>query len=579
MKKPLIGRSVSGTTFVRGIGWGVPYIVPTEEICDIYEETVCVEPLPEIERLKRAFHLVELQLVQLRDDFMRGQLVEEADIIAVQLALIKDSTLLVELIRQIRDEHVNSEKAISLSKAYLRKFFTLPSIQENRTFELLEDIFVRLLAELRVHSLSETTVVNMQPHSILVAEVLWPSRATELLQKGFAAIVTKEGGSMSHTALLARSKGIPFLSHVKAEDWDAIANAERLFVDGESSRIIINPCEEFLAGFSCLSKQSTQDPGKRHDRISCVTKDGCAMSVLASVEYTEDVSLEKMDETDGIGLYRSEYMIQEMGYVPQEEEQTAAFTHLIEVAGKCPVIIRTFDFSGDKQGLALEAMGASFPKRTRSLSEMLSHPSFFFPHVRAIVRAAKAGKVSVLFPMVSSNADFKKCRTLVDTALLSVLREEKTPFKIDVGAMVELPSIICQLPELLKTADFIALGTNDLLQYCLAVNRLGSVSCDRSLYLHEGFLSLLRYIATTCKRMKKKCIVCGEMPTDFGMLMVLVGLGFSFFTLPLVLVREAKKRLLRLNLEEAKGWVETLFDLPSQEERFQWLETWKQTYG
>lgn len=571
-------NAVFGTTLVPGVAHGTSFVVKREEEIVPSSEQRIDSTFFEIDRLRNSIRTVEVHLDKLHHDFLRGNLKDEADIIAVELAILQDETFFVELASQIERHHVSLEQAIELAKSHMRELFSLSCDQSNRTFELLEDVFLRLHAEVKAHSLVVSSSAQGCDRSILVAEMLWPSRATELLQQGFIGIVTKEGGRMSHAALLARSKGIPFITGFSQQDWKKLVSSQTLLLDGRQARILLNPASQSIERVVLRNERKTEQK-RQNDRSTVGRTKKSSLSLLASIEYSEDMSKEEMTFADGIGLYRSEYLIQDIGYVPHEEEQVAAFSHLVELAHKRPVIIRTFDFSGDKQWVFFDSQGASFQAQPRSLSELLDTPSLFFPHMRAIVRASEAGKVSVLFPMISSLSDFRRCKSLIDAAQLSVSSEGKPVSHMKVGAMVELPSIICQLPELLNEVDFISLGTNDLLQYCLAVNRLGSISADSSFYLHEGFLALCGYIAKACKRAKKPCMVCGEMATDLGLLMVLVGLGFSSFTLPLFCIVDAKKMLLRIDRKQAKEWTKTLLALPSREERYKWLTTWKKKYG
>lgn len=571
---------IQGVALVQGVGWGVPFLIQEEEVQELCIETEKTLSTDELDRLSRACRSVESQLQKLRDDFTQGMLKEEASIVSVQLAILKDAVLLDELSREIIHGQASAERSISLTKGQMRSLFSSPFARENRTFELLEDIFIRLLSELHLRRCPEENRRQaLGKQVVLVAETLWPSRATELLQQGFSAIITKQGGQMSHAALLARSKGIPFITNVNPRDWTAILRAKELYVNADQSYVVVDPVRSLLESSSKKTRPKTLSSSSAPLLSRTTTQDGHPISIFASIEETTHLTPKDLVGVDGIGLYRSEYLVQKIGLIPREEDQQEAFVRLVKLADTKNVTIRTFDFSGDKHWISFDSLGVSFQTKPRPMSELLSNPSLFFPHVRAILRAASHGKVSVLFPMISSLEEFRRCRALVDAALLSLAQTSAVQIKVQVGAMVELPSVICQLKELLHEADFICLGTNDLLQYCLAVNRLGAISSDRSLFLHEGFIRILEYVAKTCRREKKKCTVCGEMPTDFGMLMLLIGLGFSSFTLPLSLVVEMKKKVAKLNRKESQQAVKTLLSLPSQSERYQWLETWKKMYG
>lgn len=564
----------AGTGLVSGIGCGKPFLVQPEWF---YEKTA-LRPFEttekELDRLQHSLQCITTHLEKLHTDFEKEKLVEEAEIVFAQLSIVQEGTLVCEIQNTILDRLCTVEKAVSVVKQEIKGRFSHNAGQTNRTFELVEDIFVRLVSETKTDQVATDTLSFRSEKSVLVAEMLLPSRATELLQRGFVAIVTKRGGLMSHAALLARSKNIPFVTNILQQDWERLVQSESILVDGRIGSVYVNPSKEFLLSYQKKNKTSSVQP-VRKEKTSLVTTDGNAIQVFASVEYFGSLGKKEVQTADGIGLYRSEYLVQELGYLPHEETQVSAFHHLIDIADHKPVTIRVYDFSGDKRWIIFEKSQASFQGHPRSLTELLSSPSIFFPHIRAIVRSALSGKVSILFPMISSLHDLKHCRKIVDAARLSIAREEKMLPEIQIGAMVELPSIICQLPELLQEVDFIALGTNDLVQYCLAISRVGGNFCDRSSYLHEGFLCLLKYVADVCSSAKKTCVVCGELVSDPGMRMVLLGLGFSSFTVPVSLVSEAKKNFSKLSVQEAKQFVDKLFSLQSASDRFQWLEEWK----
>jgi len=570
---------INGTGLVSGIGWGVPVLVQPEWFQETESRDLFESVEKEIHHFQSSVRIISEHLDKLQQEFEKEGLVEEAEIVATQLALLKEGTLIHEIQEKIINTACPVEKAISSVKQEIKSRFSHNSNQTTRTFELIEDIFVRLLSETKACHLSLFPKDALSQKSVLVAETLLPSRATELLQQGFVAIVTKRGGLMSHAALLARSKGIPFVTNILQKDWDVILHAEQILVDGIKGYLCVNPSAAVLEEYQKKDKTSqVQSIGPLHEEkvdCTCTTKDGILINIFASIEYYGGLEKQDIQASDGIGLYRSEYLVQELGYLPHEDTQYAAFQHLLEQSGHKPVTIRVFDFSGDKQWISFDKSKTPFQGHLRSLSELLSSPSIFFPHVRAIVRSAYCGRVSILFPMISSLRDFKRCRKIVEAARLSLARESNCMPDIKIGAMVELPSIICQIPELLEEVDFIALGTNDLVQYCLAISRLGEESCDRSSYLHDGFLALLQYIANACQKAKKPCIVCGELVTDSSMQLLLLGLGFSSFTLPLGHIAGAKKAYSCLNSADAKGLVQKIFTLSSAKERFQCLEEWK----
>jgi len=577
---------ITGTALVSGMGCGRPVFVHQEW----FHENKRGDPFESVEkemgRFQASLEAISDHLGKLHEDFDREQLCEEADIVATQLALLREGTISREIQEKIARTSCTVEKAVASVKQEIRGRFSHNANQSARTFELIEDIFVRILSETQACRLTTCPSIILPHKSVLVAEVLLPSRATELLQQGFVAIVTKRGGLMSHSALLARSKGIPFVTNILQKDWETVWSAKRILVDGFKGTVCINPSRSMVQRIQRTQKEpspillNSEERGTEQSvDAPLMTKDGVPISLLASIEYCGTLEQRDMQAVDGIGLYRSEYLVQELGYLPHEETQTAAFRQLIERSGHKAVTIRVFDFSGDKQWIAFDKSQAPFQGHLRSLSELISSPSIFFPHIRAIVRAAFFGNVSILFPMISSLQEFRHCRKIVEAARLSLAREYQIMPTIKIGAMVELPSIICQIPELLQEVDFIALGTNDLVQYCLAISRLGEKSCDRSSYLHEGFLFLLQYIADSCREAQKECLVCGELVTDACMQLLLLGLGFTSFTLPLALTSEAREAFSRMNVQDAKSLLQKLLTLASAKERFHCLEEWKHTYG
>lgn len=568
---------VRGTALVNGLGYGTPIVFQSEWFGQNTDRLMFEGVECELARLNDLLQSTQEQLEKLYREFEKTQLFDEAAIVLAQLALLQDQTIVESIKKNILESQCSVEKALFVAKQDIKRRFFQGSSHSKRTFELVEDIFIRILSEIKAYQTPQLLTKSVVDGGILVAEMLWPSRATELLQQGFSAIVTKKGGLMSHAALLARSKAIPFITNLQPKEWELVISAKELLVDGFSSHIFINPTSDIIEQRQALYQRETSLETVQRPRgeQELTTRDGRKISVFASVEYSETIDTDAFFCADGIGLFRSEYLIQEEGFFPPEEAQYQAFLHLVEAAKHKPVVIRAYDFSGDKQWVRMEDAACFFQKHPRSLSQLLASPSNFFPHIRAIVRAAYEGEVSIVFPMISSLDELLHCKKMTDAARLSVAKSDGHLPKVKVGAMVELPSIICQISYLLKEVDFISLGTNDLVQYCLAINRLGEISCDRSIYLHEGFLTLLRYIATECQLAAKPCVVCGEMASDPGMMMVLVGLGYTSFTLPLGQISSAQKVLSELSYTQAKQCVQKLFSLSTQQERFRCVSLWK----
>lgn len=496
----------------------------------------------EIVRLKQAIRQVIDELIQ--DNLRVSQEIgkREAEIFLSHVAILEDPYFISQIFQDIRENGINAEASVLRQIDEFKKVFEKmddPYIKARA--QDLSDIGRRVIQKLMP---SQQEACDLKEPVIVVASELTPSDTVRLDREKVLAFATESGGRESHAAILARSFGIPavvglegLVSKVKKEDL--------LVVDGDMGMVVINPPEEVIKNYQNLQKtrESYRTELRKVIPLPSETLDGHEVRLWANIGSLVDLEYALHFGAHGIGLFRTELPFLVWRRFLSEDEQFSLYQKVLTQANGREVTIRTLDFGGDK----FFEDGRSQREKNpflgyRSIRVFLREKDLFKQQLRAILRASASGHVKILFPMISSIEEIQKVRELFES-MKEELRREGIPFdeKIPFGIMIEVPSVAIILDQLINEVDFLSIGTNDLIQYTLAVDRDNDLV--NSLYqpLNPAVLRLIRTVTEVAKRANKPVTLCGEMAGNPQYIPLLVGLGLEDLSMNPYALPEAKK--------------------------------------
>ena len=416
-----------------------------------------------------------------------------------------------------------------------------------------------------------------EQQTILVAHDLSPADMIQYKQHHFAAFLTDLGGVTSHTAIVARSLNIPSVVALH-NGRTLIRENELLIVDGTNHTVIVNPDQAVLAEYKlkqtelALEKQKL----KRLINAKATSLDGQNVELWANIELPQDLAQVQENGATGIGLFRTEFIFLNRQGLPSEDEQFAAYRQVAEGMNSRPVTIRTFDLGADKnkEGLAGLARAAQNPALgLRAIRFCLAEPKLFLTQLRAILRASHYGKVQILIPMLSNIMELEQTLIMLTHAKES-LRGEKIPFDehIAIGGMIEIPAAVLAMSSLVRRLDFVSVGTNDLIQYTLAIDRGDDAVSHLYDPLHPAIIKLLASAIKTANKAKVAISVCGEMAGDVHMTRLLLGMGLRCFSMHPAHLLAIKQRVLTSNIPEIEDIIGKITKTDDQEKIYSLLE-------
>jgi phosphotransferase system enzyme I (PtsI) len=399
---------------------------------------------------------------------------------------------------------------------------------------------------------------------VLVAHDLSPADMLQFKQSVFAGFVTDVGGKTSHTAIVARSLDIPAVvgartgsQLIKQDDW--------VIIDGDAGVVIVDPSPIILSEYSFKQRQGQVERERlaRLRHTPAVTLDGEKIELLANIEMPEDTAAALATGVVGVGLFRSEFLFMgRQGNLPDEEEQYQAYRRAVEGMNGLPVTIRTVDVGADKplDDTRHDAAHLNPALGLRAIRWSLADPSMFLTQLRAILRAAAHGKVNLLIPMLTHASEIRQTLHLVDQARQELDRKAMVHGPVQLGAMIEIPAAALSLRLFLKHFDFLSIGTNDLIQYTLAIDRADESVAHLYDPLHPAVLRLVADTIAAGRAQGKSVSVCGEMAGDVSMTKLLLGLGLRSFSMHPSQVLAVKQRILLSHADQLQSWAQDVLD-------------------
>jgi phosphotransferase system enzyme I (PtsI) len=508
----------------------------------------------EISRLDIAFNGVREELEALNASVVNGPAAPEyGAFLELHRMILDDPTLSTAAKTYIAQNQCNAEWAITQQMGVLMAQFEEiedPYLRERKTDVI--QVVERVLKILLGHPGYVPAPLKHDGDSILVAHDLSPADVIQYKQHRFTAFLTDLGGLTSHTAIVARSLNIPSivaLHHARA----LIRDNDVLIVDGAQGVVIVGPDEHVLTEYRLRQNELELEKQKlkRIKTTPATTLDGTAVELQANIELPQDVEQVKENGATGVGLFRSEFLFLNRDSLPGEDEQFEAYRTVARKMRGMPVTIRTFDLGADKNLDNAKRVAANPALGLRAIRLSLAEPQMFNTQLRAILRASRYGQIRILVPMLSSVSEIAQTLHLLENAKQS-LRMEKIPFdeKIQIGGMIEIPAAALCLDVFMRKLDFLSIGTNDLIQYTLAIDRADDSVAHLYDSLHPAVLRLVAHIIRTANRTGVPVAICGEIAGDIVFTRLLLGFGLRTFSMHPAQLLTVKREVLRSNLPD-----------------------------
>ncbi|MFH1397394.1 MAG: phosphoenolpyruvate--protein phosphotransferase [Candidatus Omnitrophota bacterium] len=561
-------QTLKGIAAAPGIKIGPAYRVGREEFI-IPKLEITQEEIPlQIQLFEEALIQTRKEIIDLQKRISSDMGQEEAQIFDAHLLVLEDRMLIEEVISRLKKERLSVTFIFfEVLKKYIGVFSKIEDEYLKERMSDINDVGRRVLRNLL--GKEHKSLEELKEKVVVVAHDISPSDTAAMHKQNVCAFVTDIGGKTSHTAIMAKSLEIPAVVGVQNAT-SIIKMHDVLIVDGSMGMVIINPDEETLLNYRKEEEKlkGLSDKLLIDKDLPAITQDGEAVEITANIEFPDEVPSVKLHGAQGIGLYRTEFFYMNRKDLPTEEEHFQAYKYVAEEMKPHPVIIRTLDLGGDKFLSQFEIPKEMQPfLGWRAIRFCLARPDIFKLQLRAILRASVYGKLKMMYPMISGIEELKQANVILEQCKIE-LKEKRIPFddEIEVGVMIEVPSAAIIADLLAKEADFFSIGTNDLIQYTLAVDRTN----EKVAYLYEpahpAVLRMIKDIIDSAHANNIRVGMCGEMASDEIFTWILLGMGLDEFSMPSLAIPSVKYLIRSITAKEAKKITEEALSLPTPKE-------------
>ncbi len=561
---------VQGVAASQGIAYGQVFVYLQSELeLPAYQ----VEPekrIDEVARFDRALVVTRQQISKIKNEVEKNIGPEEAAIFDAHLMVLEDEALIGETIREFEASGRNIETCFhQVSSRYVQAFSEIDDEYLRERAGDLRDVAQRVLQNLLGQA--ENSLSRLADQRIVVGRDITPSESATLDRTAALALVMDSGSRTSHAVIVARSMKIPAVVGMRNLT-ERVRNGDWAIVDGYDGLVILNPSESTLFRYGKIQEQKKTFEARlmESNRQPAVTLDGVTVSLMANIEKAEDVAKAKAYVADGIGLYRTEFLYMSSAHFPTEQEQYLTYKSVVEAMAPLPVVIRTLDIGGDKP---MAGKTELFPKENnpfmgfRAIRFCLEHQDIFKDQLRAILRASHHGKVRLMYPMISGAEELARANVVL-AECRAELQARGVPFddKLEVGVMIEIPSAAATADLLAPDCAFFSVGTNDLIQYMLAIDRVN----DRIAHLYEpthpAILRMLRQVVTEGHRRTLSVSVCGEIAGDPIFAPLLLGLGIDCLSMSPAWLPAVKYMVRSMTMADARALAAEALSMSSPKE-------------
>lgn len=529
-----------GIAASKGYAIGQVFIKKHEElkITDELAKDISLE----IELLEKAVVESKLQLTEIRNKAFESMGEEKASVFDAHLMFFDDPEFIGTIRNDIENDKKNALKSTSdVTNTYVAMFDAMEDQYMKERAADIKDVAKRLMNN--IAGIDDSFTIK-EKNTIVVADDLTPSDTAQLDRSKVIAFLTDTGGRTSHSAIMARTLEFPAVVGLK-DVTTVLKNGDQVIVDGMNGEVIMNPSLETIAKYQALQLEFEKEKEDLKTLIDtkAKTKSGKRIEVAGNIGKPEDVHKVIENGADGIGLFRTEFLYMDRNEMPTEEEQFESYKYVLERMDDKPVVIRTLDIGGDKQLPYLEMPVEMNPfLGYRAIRLCLDKPDIFKVQLRALLRASVYGNLKVMFPMVSSLNEFEQAKELVNECALELKNEgQNVSDTIEWGIMVEIPSAAVMADELAKHVDFFSIGTNDLIQYTLAADRMSEKVSYLYDPMHPAVLRLIKMTIDGAHSAGKWCGMCGEMAGDEEAIATLVEYGLDEFSMSASSILRAKQ--------------------------------------
>ncbi|MED4964891.1 phosphoenolpyruvate--protein phosphotransferase [Heyndrickxia coagulans] len=522
----------------------------------------------EVKRFNAAVSESKSELQAIREHAMKALGADKAAIFDAHLLVLEDPELLMPVQDKIRDDQVNAEYALKkVADMFVTMFEQMDNEYMRERAADIRDVTKRILAHLLKVEIPNPSMISEEV--IVIAEDLTPSDTAQLNRQYVKGFATNVGGRTSHSAIMARSLEIPAVVGTKTAIQD-IQNGDLVIVDGNSGDVYVNPTPEIVDEYKQKQEQFERQKAEWAKLVNekSVSKDGHTVELVANIGTPNDLDGVIRNGGEGVGLYRTEFLYMGRDELPSEEVQFEAYKAVLEGLKGKPVVVRTLDIGGDKKLPYLPLPEEMNPfLGFRAIRLCLDRQDIFRTQLRALLRASAYGNLKIMFPMISNLDEFRKAKAILLEEKEKLIQEGvQVADHIEVGIMVEIPSTAVMADLFAKEVDFFSVGTNDLIQYTMAADRMN----EHISYLYQPYnpaiLRLVKRVIDAAHKEGKWAGMCGEMAGDEIAIPILLGLGLDEFSMSASSILRARSQIRNLNKVDMEKLAEDVLNFTTNEE-------------